>query len=102
VACVPSSISCRTSTNVIAALLFAPAAAMAASQPSPTVRRACIADAKKFCGSVLFQPEKRREGMKEHRPRGAGRLLWNNECGACSNLEENESDLYIDCSWVDL
>ena len=52
---------------IMAILLFAPAAAIAASQPSPAVRRACIADAKKFCSAVLFQPEKRRECMKEHR-----------------------------------
>jgi hypothetical protein len=51
----------------MAILLFAPAAAIAASEPSPAVRRACIGDAKKFCRSVLFQPEKRREWMKEHR-----------------------------------
>jgi hypothetical protein len=52
---------------IIAILLFAPAAAIAAPQPGPAVRRACIADAKKFCSSVLFQPEKRRECMREHR-----------------------------------
>ena len=52
---------------IITILLFAPAAAIAASQPSPAVRRACIADAKKFCSSVLFQPEKRRGCMREHR-----------------------------------
>ena len=49
----------------IAILLFTPAAAIAA--PSPTVRRACIADAKEFCSSALFQPEKRRECMRERR-----------------------------------
>lgn len=52
---------------IITILLFAPAAAIAASQPGPAVRRACMADAKKFCSSVLFQPKKRRECMREHR-----------------------------------
>jgi hypothetical protein len=52
---------------IIAISLFAPAAAMAASQPSAAVRRACIADAKRLRSSVLSQPEKRRECMKEHR-----------------------------------
>jgi hypothetical protein len=52
---------------IITILLFAPAAAVATSQPSPAVRRPCIADAKKFCSSVLFQPERRRECMREHR-----------------------------------
>jgi hypothetical protein len=52
---------------IITVLLFAPAAAIAASGPSPAVRRACIADARKFCSSVLSQPEKRRECMREHR-----------------------------------
>jgi hypothetical protein len=52
---------------IIAAALLAPALAIAASEPSPAVRRACIADARKFCSSVISQPEKRRECMRGHR-----------------------------------
>ena len=52
---------------IIAILLFAPAAAVAAPQPSRAVRRACIADAQKLCSSVFFLPEKRGECLKEHR-----------------------------------
>jgi hypothetical protein len=52
---------------IIATVLIAPALAAAAPVPSPAVRRACIADAKKFCRSVIFEPDKRRECMREHR-----------------------------------
>jgi hypothetical protein len=52
---------------IITVFLFAPAVAIAAPGPSPAVRRACGADARKFCSSVISQPEKRRECMREHR-----------------------------------
>jgi len=48
-------------------LLFANAPAFAASGPSPAVRQACMDDARRFCSSVLFQPEKRRDCMRAHR-----------------------------------